>query len=73
LRLQKIINEMNRLGMIIDLSRSSKKTQLAVLNESEAPVIFTATAAYNITPVAGNVEDEVLERLVNNHLIMRTL
>ena len=62
--LQKVIKEMNRIGMIIDLSRSSKKTRLAVLNVTEAPVIFTATAAYNVSPIAGNVEDEVLEQLV---------
>lgn len=56
---------MNRIGMIIDLSRSSKKTQLAVLNVTEAPVIFTATAAYNCSSIAGNVDDKVLQQMVN--------
>ena len=62
--LQAVVHEMNRIGMMIDLSRSATKTQLAVLEETKAPVIFTATAAHNITPVEGNIEDEVLGRVV---------
>ena len=41
-----VVAEMNRLGMIVDLSNTAVTTQLAVLNASEAPVLFSNSNVY---------------------------
>ncbi|XP_029464085.1 dipeptidase 1-like isoform X2 [Rhinatrema bivittatum] len=60
---QKVVLEMNRLGMIIDLAHVSVKTMKDTLNISRAPVIFSHSSAYAICPHRRNVPDNVL-RLV---------
>lgn len=55
---------MNRLGMIIDLGQAQKETQLAVLDETQAPVIFTKLGVQSLAAHQGNIEDEVLEKVV---------
>ena len=60
-----IIKEMNRLGMIVDLSHTSYKTQLDVLNISRAPVIFSHSNAYTLCNHSRNVRDDVLYKLVS--------
>lgn len=58
-----VIREMNRLGMIIDLSHVSAKTMHDTLDISEAPVIFSHSGAYGAKAHPRNVPDDVLERL----------
>jgi membrane dipeptidase len=60
-----IIKEMNRLGMLIDLSHTSHKTQLDVLSSkgSRAPVFYSHSSAYTLCPHPRNVKDSAL-RLV---------
>lgn len=61
-----VVEEMNRLGMIIDLSHSSWGTAQAVLNHSKAPVIFSHSSSYTICNSDRNVPDWLLRELKNN-------
>lgn len=61
-----VIQEMNRLGMIVDLSLSSYQTQLDALDATNAPVIFSHSAAYSLCNHTRNIRDDVLLRLVKH-------
>ncbi|XP_072926314.1 dipeptidase 1 [Hemitrygon akajei] len=60
---KKIIGEMNRLGMIIDLAHTSVKTMNDVLEISKAPVIFSHSSAYAVCKHRRNVPDDVLKKV----------
>ncbi|EWG55294.1 membrane dipeptidase [Fusarium verticillioides 7600] len=66
-----MIREMNRIGMIVDLSHTSTDTQKQVLGVSQAPVIFSHSSCNSLLPSPRNVTDEALDLLkTNNGLIM---
>uniref|UniRef100_A0A3B5M1Q8 Dipeptidase n=1 Tax=Xiphophorus couchianus TaxID=32473 RepID=A0A3B5M1Q8_9TELE len=66
-----VVDEMNRLGMIVDLSHTSSETASAVLSHSKAPVIFSHSSSYKICNNSRNVPDWLLHKLKNNRgLIM---
>lgn len=63
---QTIIKEMNRLGMIVDLSHTSVGTMRDALEVSEAPVIFSHSSAYELCNSSRNVQNDILEAITKN-------
>ncbi|KIY63813.1 hypothetical protein CYLTODRAFT_402639 [Cylindrobasidium torrendii FP15055 ss-10] len=55
------VREMNRLGMLIDLSHVSHNTMRDVLAITQSPVIFSHTLAYGLAPLFRNAPDDVLK------------
>ncbi|KAI1469073.1 membrane dipeptidase-domain-containing protein [Daldinia caldariorum] len=60
------IKEMNRLGMMVDLSHISHQTMRDVPSIARAPVIFSHSGAYSVTPHLRNVPDDVLRTVKRN-------
>jgi membrane dipeptidase len=63
---ERVVREMNRLGMLVDISHVSPETMDDVLRVSQAPIIASHSSAKALAPHPRNVPDDILRRIKTN-------
>ncbi|KAL6468862.1 hypothetical protein MHYP_G00223860 [Metynnis hypsauchen] len=67
--LQRLVLEMNRMGMLVDLAHVPEQVMNQVLDISKAPVIFSHSSAFSICKNKRNVPDNVLLKVVRGQIL----
>lgn len=63
---KEVVREMNRLGMLVDVSHVSDKTMSDALDISKAPIIASHSSARALSDVPRNIPDDLLRRIAQN-------
>ena len=63
---EKVVREMNRLGMLVDVSHVSDETMAAAIKVTKAPVICSHSSARALCDVPRNVPDDLLKKIAAN-------
>ena len=63
---REVVREMNRLGMLVDVSHVSDETMSDVLDVSKAPIIASHSSARALSDVTRNIPDDLLKRIAKN-------
>jgi membrane dipeptidase len=70
---EQVIAEMNRLGIMVDVSHISKAAMLDAVRLSEAPVIASHSSMHALMPHPRNLDDEQLRALADNGGVVQTV
>lgn len=70
---KEVVQEMNRLGMMIDVSHPSKESMRQMIEISEAPIIASHSSARALCDHSRNLDDEQLEWLKQNGGVVQTV
>jgi len=70
---KKAIQEMNRLGIMIDVSHPSKEAMRQMIELSKAPIIASHSCARHVSDVSRNLDDEQLEWMKQNGGVVQTV
>lgn len=70
---KKVVQEMNRLGMMVDISHVSKKAALDALTLSKAPVIASHSGANAVSENPRNLDDETLQAIKKNDGVVQVV
>src|SRR5215471_8748644 len=63
---KEVVREMNRLGMLVDVSHVSDKTMSDALDVSKAPIFASHSSARALSNVPRNIPDDLLKRIARN-------
>ncbi len=70
---EQAIEEMNRLGIMIDISHPSKEANIHMIEQSKAPVIASHSSARRLCDHSRNLDDELLQMIKNNGGVVQTV
>src|SRR5882672_5425651 len=63
---EEVVHEMNRLGMLVDVSHVSDETMSDALDVSKAPIVASHSSARALSDVPRNIPDDLLRRIAKN-------
>jgi len=70
---KKAVEEMNRVGVMIDISHPSKESNIQMIQLSKAPVIASHSSARALCDVSRNLDDELLAMIKTNGGVVQTV